>query len=137
MRIELTRVGLLVYLANHYTTRGALLRQQCPACLVRLIWVILAMGGRWPYSHCFLRCCFPDLFNIDRSILMQFPSILVSVHVVHPYSTIEKTTGERKLRFIWPDKFDSHMIDNLSIAVHAFACNKASILLSLLTDKTQ
>ena len=24
MRIELTRVGLLVYLANHYTTRGAL-----------------------------------------------------------------------------------------------------------------
>ena len=23
MRIELTRVGLLVYLANHYTTRGA------------------------------------------------------------------------------------------------------------------
>ena len=25
MRIELTHVGLLVYLANHYTTRGALL----------------------------------------------------------------------------------------------------------------
>ena len=24
MRIELTRVGLLFYLANHYTTRGAL-----------------------------------------------------------------------------------------------------------------
>ncbi len=24
MRIELTRAGLLVYLANHYTTRGAL-----------------------------------------------------------------------------------------------------------------
>ena len=23
MRIELTRIGLLVYLANHYTTRGA------------------------------------------------------------------------------------------------------------------
>ena len=26
MRIELTRAGLLVYLANHYTTRGALPR---------------------------------------------------------------------------------------------------------------
>ena len=25
MRIELTRAGLLVYLANHYTTQGALL----------------------------------------------------------------------------------------------------------------
>ena len=27
MRIELTRVGLLFYLANHYTTRGAQLQQ--------------------------------------------------------------------------------------------------------------
>ena len=26
MRIELTRAGLLVYLANHYTTRGAQVR---------------------------------------------------------------------------------------------------------------
>ena len=30
MRIELTRVGLLVYLANHYTTRGAPTSLQCP-----------------------------------------------------------------------------------------------------------
>ena len=31
MRLELTRVGLLVELANHYTTRGALKRQLCGA----------------------------------------------------------------------------------------------------------
>ena len=29
MRLELTRVGLLVELANHYTTRGALLTRMC------------------------------------------------------------------------------------------------------------
>ena len=29
MRLELTRVGLLVQLANHYTTRGALTLKRC------------------------------------------------------------------------------------------------------------
>ena len=32
MRLELTRVGLLVELANHYTTRGA---YKCPNCISR------------------------------------------------------------------------------------------------------
>ena len=27
-----------------------LLLQQCPACLVRLTWIVFVMGGRWPYS---------------------------------------------------------------------------------------
>ena len=71
----------------------SLLLQQCPACLVRLIWIVFVMGGRWPYS-CFVGCCLQDLFNIARSILVYlasslFSSRLVSVHVVHPYSSIE------------------------------------------------
>ena len=45
-----------------------LLLQQCPAYLVRLIWIVFVMGGRWPYSCCFVGCCFQDLFNIARSI---------------------------------------------------------------------
>ena len=28
------------------------------------------MGGRWPFSCCFLGCCLKDLFNIARSILV-------------------------------------------------------------------
>ncbi len=28
-----------------------------PACLVRLTWIVFVMGGRWPYSWCFLGCC--------------------------------------------------------------------------------
>ena len=67
--------------------RSSLLLQQCPACLVRLIWIVFVMDGRSPYSCCFVVCCLNDLFNIARSILMLLPSSffsirLVSVHVV-------------------------------------------------------
>ena len=46
----------------------SLLLQQCPACLVRLTWIVFVMGGRWPYSWCLVGCCFQDLFNISRNI---------------------------------------------------------------------
>ena len=29
---------------------SSLLFQQCPACLVRLTWIVFVMGGRWPYK---------------------------------------------------------------------------------------
>ena len=41
----------------------SLLLQQCPACLVRLSWIVFVMGGRWPYSRCLVGCCRQDLFN--------------------------------------------------------------------------
>ena len=44
--------------------------QQCPACLVRLIWIVFVMGGRWPYSWCLVGCCRQDLFNIARNLLV-------------------------------------------------------------------
>ena len=40
---------------------SSLLLQQCPACLVRLTWIVFVMGGRWPYSWCFVGCCRQDL----------------------------------------------------------------------------
>ena len=43
---------------------------QCPACLVRLTWIVFVMGGRWPYSWCFVACCRQDLFNIAHNILV-------------------------------------------------------------------
>ena len=49
---------------------SSLLLQQCPACLVRLNFIVFVMGGRWPYSCCFVGCCLQDLFNISRSILV-------------------------------------------------------------------
>ena len=100
----------------------SLLLQQCPACMVRLTWIVYEMGGRWSYSCCFMECCLQDLFNSSRSILVKMPSSffsirLVSVHVVHPYST---TTAWKRLRFILSVRSYFHMTDCLSISVHAF-----------------
>ena len=43
---------------------SSLLLQQCPACLVRLTWIVFVIGGRWPYSWCLVRCCRQHLFKI-------------------------------------------------------------------------
>ena len=43
------------YVGVHRSTSlmsSSLLLHQCPACLVRLTWIFLVMGGRWPYSWC-------------------------------------------------------------------------------------
>ena len=48
----------------------SLLLQQCPACLVRLTWIVFVMGGTWLYSWCLVGCCRQDLFKIARSILV-------------------------------------------------------------------
>ena len=61
------------YVGVHRSTslmNSPLLLQQCPACLVRLTWIVFVMGGRWPYSWCFVGCCLQDMFNIARSILV-------------------------------------------------------------------
>ena len=96
-----------------------LLLQQCPACLVRLILTAFLMGGRWPYSCYFVECYLQDLFNIARSILVfllsSFFSIrLVSVHVVHPDSSIDTTAAWKKLRLILSVRSDFHMTGSLS-----------------------
>ena len=49
---------------------SSLLLQQCPACLVRLAWIVFVMGGRWPYSWCVVGCCRQDLFNIALNVLV-------------------------------------------------------------------
>ena len=59
------------YMGVHRSTSlmsSSLLYQQCPACLVRLTWIVFMMEGRWPYSWGFVGCCLQDLFNIARSI---------------------------------------------------------------------
>ena len=114
-----------------------LLLQQFPACLVRLSWMVFVMGGRWPYNCCFVCCCLQELFSTARSILVWLPlsffSIcIVSVHVMHPYSSIDTTTIWKKLCFILSDRSDFHMTDSLSIAVPAFA-NR--VLMSFLVDE--
>ena len=62
------------YVGVHRSTSlrsSSLLLQQCPACLLRLTWIVFVMGGRWPYSWCFVGCCRQDLFNIARNCLIS------------------------------------------------------------------
>ena len=117
---------------------SSLLLQQCPACLDRLTWIVFVMEGRWPYSWCLVGCCLQDLFNIARNILVWLPSsffynCFVSVQVVHPYSSIDTTASWKKLRFILSVRSDFHMIDSLSIAVHAFV---SRVSMSFSVDET-
>ena len=103
-----------------------------------LFWMVLEMRGRWPYSCCFEGCRFQDLFNIARSILVQFPSSIFSIHlvsvqVVHPYSRTDTSAAGKKLLFILSDRSDFHMIDSLLIVIHAFA---SCILMSFSVDET-
>ena len=51
-------------------TISSLLLQQCPACLVRLTYIVFVIGGRWPYSWRRVGYCCQDLFNIARNILV-------------------------------------------------------------------
>ena len=72
------------------------------------------MEGRWPNSCYFVGYFFLDLSNIARSIFVQFPSSLfskrlVTVHVVHQSSRIDRTTvGKILLNMTsWLCKFSS------------------------------
>ena len=94
-----------LYAVVHRSTSlmsSSLLLQQCPACLVRLTMIVFVMGGRWPYSsalwvvtaracsifHTTFLCKLPSSFFVSR---------LVSIQVVHPYSSIDTTAAWKNL----------------------------------------
>ena len=55
------------YVGVHRSTSlmgSSLLLQQCPACLVRLTWIVFMMGGRLPYSWCLVKYCTLKLFQV-------------------------------------------------------------------------
>ena len=76
------------YMGVHRSTSlimSSLLLQQCPACLVRLTWIVFVMGGRWPYSWCLVGCCcnlFTLLYQatVVRLHFRNFGKCEVSLH---------------------------------------------------------
>ena len=63
------------------------------------------MSGKSPYSSYFVGCCFHDLFNSARSILVQvtssfFSSRFVKVQVVQLYSSTNSATAWENFYFI-------------------------------------
>ena len=58
---------------------------------------------------------------------------LDGVYVVHPYNSIDTTAAWKKMRFILSVRYDFHITDCLSIAVHDFASH---VLMSFSVDET-
>ena len=79
----------------------------------------------WLVQYCSLHSCV---------VAVKLLSIrLVSVHVVHPYSSIDTTAAWKKLHFILSIRSDFHMTDSLSIAVHTFV---SGVLMSVSVYET-
>ena len=55
-----------------------LLLQQCPACLVRLTWIVFVIGGRWPYSVAARTCSILVAAFLCNCRLASFPRRLVT-----------------------------------------------------------
>ena len=93
----------------------------CSACLAHLIWRVCEMRGKWPYSCCFVGCCFQDLFKSTYSIIVQLPFSFFSKHflqVFQPYDSFSQLQlGRIPVLFYW--RSDFHMVNNLSIIVHS------------------
>ena len=60
---------------------SSLLLQQCPASLAHLTWIVFVMGGRWPYSWCFVGCCCQDLLISFIYLLL----LIISLHRVQDH----------------------------------------------------
>ena len=53
------------------------LLQRCPACLVRLTWIVFVMGGRWPYREKqLIQTISPNILNHMKLIKIISTSIL-------------------------------------------------------------
>ena len=75
------------YVGVHWSTSlmsSSLLLQQCPACLVRLTWIVFMMGGRWLYSWCLVGCVPPGLQTQTTQIIYCFLQIYLPKP--NPYS---------------------------------------------------
>ena len=46
------------------------LLQQYSVYFARLTWMVCEIRNKWPYSYCFVECCFQDLFKTASSILL-------------------------------------------------------------------
>ena len=75
------------------------------------------MGGKLPYSYCFVGCCFQDLLKIACRI--HVIPIRHFVRVVQPYNSTDTDTAWENSHFILSERLNFHMVVNQSIAVHA------------------
>ena len=118
-----------------------LLLQEFSACLVCLTWMSNEMGGKWPYSCCFVGCCNQDIFKIAYSIFVKFQSsfffkCFVRVQVVQLYFSTNMGMFWRNACFILTERRYFHMINNQSIIVVPYWWKHLKSVLSMFLQRT-
>ena len=90
--------GPLEYIADEFNlTSPAVSRMSGSSNLI-----VFVIVGRWPYSCCFVGGCLQDLFSIARqhscviAVKLFLHYVLISVHVLHPYSSTDTAAAWRK-----------------------------------------
>ena len=89
------------YVGVHRSTSlmsSSLLLQKCPACLVRLTWIVFVIGGRWPYSWCLVGCCRQEFWKILE--ILSFWRILLFTKEVIIVDFILCLSGELSWLFV-------------------------------------
>ena len=84
---------------------SSILLQKCRACMVRLILIIFVMGGRCPYSCCFVVCCHQDcstllatfLYNCRRTFSLSVS--LASMWFIHMAVSTRSQLGKNCASF--------------------------------------
>ena len=78
--------------------------------LVRVTWIVCELGGKWPYSCCFVGgCCVQNLFKIAQNNFVLFPCSFFSEHFVRVQmvKTLKKKTDLKKQVInIWTNERD-------------------------------
>ena len=103
----------------------SLLLQQCPACLVHLIWMVCEMRSKWTYISCFQyitsRVCSRQhaAFLCSSCLAFSLSVLLTSTWCNHTVDS-RVDTARKKSCFILLVRSDFQMISNMYIAFHAF-----------------
>ena len=102
---------------------SSLLLQQCPACLVRLTWIVFVIGGRWPYfmpTYSLLDPFeFPYYFYRIRGELIKVLSIVVCIP-----STFCPTLGHHQGRICYKS--------DVTFVLANYYCVRTSLLLEIM-----
>ena len=95
------------------------------------------MGDKWPYSSCFIGCCFQDVFKTACSIFVLFlcsflSKCFIKIQVMQLYNSTDNsrdmTAAWKNSYFLLSKRLDFYMVDNLLIAVHAFSMHMLTSL---------
>ena len=136
---------LLVGKCWHIHVKGSIEERHLWICLCsnnsipQVLFVLLGWFLRWEVNGCTAvvswgvaaRICLISLVGFLCSSHLAFSQCVLSL--VHPYSSTDTTAAWKKSHSISSDRLDFHIIDSLSIAVHAFTRH---ILTSLSVDET-